>query len=113
MENKEDLAASYLPSPSSQPDYPCGLSISLTEQELDKLNLDYEDVKPGDLIHFHAMAVVTSVSHNANRDQEPQCRVELQITHMSAENEEYEDEEDEDEEGSENKKDRYSKLYGA
>lgn len=97
-----------VPSPMNQPDYPYGLSISLCEEELDKLNIDYEDVAPGDLVHMHSMCMVTSVSKNDNQHSGPTCRIELQITHIAAEDESEEDEEAEEEMKSSG---RTSKLY--
>lgn len=87
-----------MPSALNQPDYPYGLSISLCEDELAKLNLDDEDVQPGDMIHMHCMATVTSVSKNDNTTSGPSCRIELQITHISAENEAEEDAANDEEE---------------
>lgn len=113
-EDKQEWLKSSYPSPNSVPDYPYGLALSLSEQELKKLGLYDEDIKPGDMFHFHAMAVVTSTSENVNKDQEPKCRVELQITHMSAEDEADEDEEDEESEDapkSLSASERVSKLY--
>lgn len=75
------------------PMYPYGLCISLCDDELEKLDMD-DDVEVGDMFHFHALAKVTSVSRNATEDGE-RNRVELQITHMEAENEDAENEEEE------------------
>ena len=98
------------PTPSSAPRYPYGLSISLCEKELEKLDIDYNDINQGDLVHLHAMAVVTSKSCQETQGGST-CRIELQITHMAG----IEDESDEDEEaekvlrsGSDK---RISKLY--
>lgn len=68
------------PSPSK---YPYGLCISLCEGELEKLGLSDEDVEVGDMIHFMAMASVTSISKRDDANG-PTCRMEFQITHMSA-----------------------------
>lgn len=87
LSSKEALEYSA-PSP---PRYPYGLGISLCEEELEKLDLTDMELEPGDMIHLHCMATVTSVSKNANQDGE-HCRVELQITHIAAEDEEEEDE---------------------
>lgn len=75
-------------------DYPYGLCISFCEDELEKLNLDSEDVSIGDMIHLVCMAEVTSISRNANQNGDS-CRLELQITHIAAEDEDTEDEEEE------------------
>ena len=77
------------------PDYPYGLRICLTTAELAKLGFDEADMPEyGDMLHFVAMACVTfaNTSHGENgRDR----RVELQITHMSLENESAEFQDDE------------------
>ena len=91
----------------SRPRYPYGLCISLCSDELEKLGLADLDLEPGDMLHFHAMATVTSVSMNQRQDAEDHCRVELQITAMSAESE---DEENNEEDKKEDKG-RLKKLY--
>lgn len=88
----EDL---YFPTPSDQPAYPYGLSIRLTGPELDKLQIPYEDLCTGDMIHMHCMGIITSKSDSQRMSGEDSCCVEIQITHISAENEDEEDEEDE------------------
>lgn len=104
-DEKEEEAEEYsLPSPDSVPDYPYGLSISLGQDELEKLSRQVDDFELGDLIHMHVMGVVTSVSQRADQSGE-NCRVEIQITHISAENEEDENEEEEKQE------DASSRLY--
>lgn len=55
------------------PNYPGGLCISLTHNELSKLGLD-ADCEVGDLLHAVCMAKVTSVSKT-----EDSCRIEMQI----------------------------------
>lgn len=70
-----------------QPLYPWGLSISLSNDELDKLDLD-ADCDVGDTIHLFALAKVTSVSKSEMElDGKPisNKRVELQITHIALE----------------------------
>lgn len=84
------------------PIYPYGTCISLADDELEKLNMD-EDVEVGDMFHFHALAKVTSVSRHETEDGKKN-RVELQITHMEAE-----DEDDENEQAEQNI--RRSSLY--
>lgn len=85
----EDMARSMMPGMGSQ--YPYGLSISLTHNELAKLGLE-ADCEVGDMLHLFAMAKVTSVSNNATETSQD-CRIELQITHLSVENEDEENEE--------------------
>lgn len=87
----------------SPPRYPWGLSISLCQDELDKLGLLDEELCVGDMLHLHCLAKVTSVSSNETEDGS-HCRVELQITHMTGT-------EDEDEENKEVDKRMTSKLY--
>lgn len=72
------------------PVYPYGLCISLCQDELAKLNLD-DGCDVGDTIHIFAMARVTSKSSSMNEASGPNCRIELQITDMSVENEDDED----------------------
>jgi hypothetical protein len=93
------------------PVYPYGLCISLTEEELAKMNMGDEPLpEVGDMIHLMAMAKVTSVSENERVDDAGNktkcCRVELQITHLATENE---NEEDAREEATEQ---RHGRFYG-
>lgn len=74
--------------PMSGEDYPWGLSISLGNDELEKLDLD-GDCTAGDTIDLRAFAKVTSVSvREINGRQER--RIELQITDLAVESEEEE-----------------------
>jgi hypothetical protein len=87
--------------PVSVSKFPYGLSISLTEKELEKLGLD-NDVEAGDYLHCVMMAKVTSVHHHHSDTEDgvdSGCRVEMQIVAMSVEDEstEYEDEETDEE----------------
>jgi hypothetical protein len=90
------------------PVYPYGLCISLTQDDLDKLDLD-PDCEVGDIVHLMAMAKVTSRSENemetADGKKEKCCRIELQITHLSVE-----DEDDEDPQAQADK--RRGRFYG-
>lgn len=83
-----------MPMDSGQPKYPYGLSISLTDEELEKLDLE-PDCEVGELIHLTAMAKVTSVSQNETTDGK-RCRIELQIIALGAEDEDEEGEEEEE-----------------
>ncbi len=76
------------------PKYSYGLSLCFDQETLDKLDLDSEDVEPGDLLHMVCMAEVTSVSKQDTGDGE-KCRIELQLTHVGLENAstEYDDDE--------------------
>ena len=83
----EEMTKAMMPAaiggPSNQ--YPYGLCICLTHDELAKLGLS-GDCEVGDMLHLHAMAKVTSVSSNASESAET-CRIELQITDMEVEDE--------------------------
>ena len=87
--------------------YPYGLCISLCNDELEKLNLDTDDVEPGDMLHLHCLASVTSISKR-DTGEGPDERVELQIQFISAESED--DENEEADKGMSATK-RMSKLY--
>lgn len=63
------------------PLYDYGLTLRLSHETLEKLDLDADDVDAGDLLDFRAMAKVTSVSKNDTGDGE-KCSVELQIVMM-------------------------------
>ena len=73
---------------SSQPRYPYNLSLSLTNDELEKLGLDCsdEECEVGNYLHLHALAEVTGYSKSATQDGERHC-LNLQITHLSVEDE--------------------------
>ena len=86
----EEKLDTCMPMPCERPNYPWGLKICLTHNELDKLGLD-ADCSIGDLIDMRCMAEVTSVSKSDGANGE-ECRVELQIKFMSCENEAEEDE---------------------
>jgi hypothetical protein len=98
-ESKDKYLGMPMPAdqPANGPVYPYGLCISLTHDDLEKLDLD-DNPEVGDLIHVVAMAKVTSVSKRDTQDGKCDCRIELQITHLGLEDEttEYEDIEDEE-----------------
>lgn len=74
-------------------EYPYGLAISLDNESLKKLEVDFDSVEVGETYHFMAMAKVTSKSRN-ERDSGGPCEcIELQITSLSAESEDAEGEE--------------------
>lgn len=89
---KVEVAESTSPVADNIPDYPWGLSISLCEEELEKLGIDPENLGVGDILHMHALMKITSVSSSENEHTGKCCRVELQITHMSGEEEDQENE---------------------
>lgn len=74
--------------------YPYGLAICLNDEELQKLDLD-DDIEVGEIVHLHCLAKIISVSSNDTNDGIKK-RVELQITHIAAEDEDKENEKMED-----------------
>lgn len=87
--NKEELAETPMEEMAEDaPIYPYGLCICLTQDELEKLDLD-SDCNVGDTIHLMAMAKVTSISKNETSEGE-NCRIELQITDLGLEDEDEE-----------------------
>lgn len=94
-EDRKDQMPAVL-SPGEGPKYPWGLSIRLTQHQIEKLNLDYSDWKIGDMFHLHALAKVTSISEHENENSQD-CCIELQITHLAGESEDQENEEAEEE----------------
>lgn len=89
----EEVEQSPLPALAETSRYPYGLCIHLTEHEIEKLGLDHKDCSVGDMLHLHCMATVTACS-----ESQAGCRIELQITHISAEDEDEENEEEEESE---------------
>lgn len=79
------------PTSPEQPIYPYGLSISLGDDEITKLDLN-TDCEVGDMLHMHCLAAVTSVSKNQTTSG-TRTRIELQIRYISAESEDAENEE--------------------
>lgn len=82
---KEQQESPVMP---NAPIYPYGLCISLSQDELEKLNLEPE-CQVGDMIHLLAMAKVTSISQYETTES-ANCRIELQITHLGLEDEDSE-----------------------
>lgn len=77
--------------------YPYGLRITLTKDEIDKLDVDHTDWEVGDVFHLHAFAKVVSISSNETEGGED-CTVQLQITHLAGPEDEDEENEEMDEE---------------
>lgn len=71
------------------PDYPYGLRITLSEDELAKLDLEGE-CSAGDMIDLRAFAKVTNVNIT-DVDGKPRRSIELQIQQIALENEETEE----------------------
>lgn len=93
-EAKEDAPQPAASASFKGPRYPYGLSISLGDDELKKLGLDGDLPSAGEMIHLFAMAKVTSAGEHESMDTNGKTsicrRVELQITHLAAENEDQE-----------------------
>jgi hypothetical protein len=88
------------------PKYPYNLSISFCKDELEKLELDINDIEIGDFLHLHSMARVTSKSNYET--EEGECpRLELTLAFLEVEDEAMEDEEEEDK----SLKNKLPKLY--
>lgn len=67
------------------PIYPYGCCLSLDEGTLEKIGLDDEEPKVGDLVHFCCTAQVRAIPGermNADGTTDKNGCVELQITHM-------------------------------
>lgn len=77
-----------MPLESGAPVYPWGLSITLGDEQLEKLGLEPPEV--GDLLDSRMMLKVTSVSVNETTSGKC-CRVEAQIIMMAVEDEESEE----------------------
>lgn len=87
------------------PQFPWGLRISLTERELETLDLDPAGAQVGGMVHGHFMARITSASIDQNQDGKTRHRIELQIEQMCVESEDEENAEAE-------KKPARRSLYG-
>lgn len=88
----ESKLDAVMPIETAKPDYPWGLRISLTEEELGKLDLDHKDAQVGGVFHLHGLARITSVSVNKNSDGKETCRIEAQIEDLAIESEDEENE---------------------
>lgn len=105
-EKAESMIASSMPTPMVE-DYPYGLRICLTQDELAKLGLE-ANCEDGDMIHLNAMATVTSCTETKTNG-ETSCRIELTITHMAVEDEGAEAEEADE---TEDKPSKMQRRYG-
>lgn len=76
--------------------YPWGLRISLSQDELEKLDIEHSDLEIGATYHAHVMMKIVSISANETEGGKKNCCVNMQITSMSVESEDQENEEDDD-----------------
>ncbi len=90
LDDEEKIDAP-MPIPTEKPDYPWGLRISLTQAELDKLNLDPDDAVVGGIFHLFGMARITYVSQSEDENGSC-CRIEAQIESLGVESEDEENE---------------------
>lgn len=86
-EAKADMPATAVSMPmGGVPEYPYGCCISLDDESLKKLGLDGDMPSVGEMVHFGAIAKVTSASMHQSIDESGAakecCRIELQITDM-------------------------------
>lgn len=84
------LSPSDGPARAQGPRYPYGLSLCFNDDVLKKLKLDFTDVNVGETLHLFAFAKVTGKSMNEDADAGANQRIELQITHLSGEDEDEE-----------------------
>lgn len=95
LSDEEKMDASQPIAMNDVPDYPYGLRICLTHEEMKRLDLDPSEAFVGGIVHLHALARVTSVSISDSAatqysDGGPNCRIELQIEDMCIESEDEE-----------------------
>lgn len=79
------------PTEPAGPMYPYGLCITLTEDEIKKLDIDTSDVEFGDMLNLCIVAKVTNVSKREDESGSHE-RVELQITHLGVDGDDEGDE---------------------
>ena len=78
-DDKMDMA---FPSVADQPDFPWGLRISLTTDELQKLGIDVKEASVGDYFQIRALCCVSSIS-SSDTAKGPCDRLEAQIEAMN------------------------------
>ncbi len=88
-----EIKDALAPSMPSVPIYPYGLAIRLGKDELEKLDVDYDDWEVGDNFHLFCLAKITSIRKSETTDGHD-CCVEMQITEISGESEEEEENEE-------------------
>lgn len=89
----EPIEVGGKPETPAYPLYPYGLSISMDEKVLDKLNVDFDDWEVGDVFLLKNLVKITSKSENESTDGK-RCRVEMQIIAISGQIDDEENEED-------------------
>lgn len=98
-EKEKDMQGPAVSEAGEGPTYPYNLSISLTNDELEKLGIDCEDddAKVGNFLHGHFLAEVTGYNKSDTGTGEKHT-LNLQITHLAIEDEDEENEEAEENE---------------
>lgn len=93
-----EMEEGMVPKPSDQSVYPYSLSITLEDDELEKLGLDCEDeeCQVGNYLHLHALAEVTGINKRDTGDGQKTC-LNIQITHLQIEDEGSENDEADEE----------------
>ncbi len=81
---------------STQDPYPYGLSISLDEDSLKKLDIDISDYSVGDELELHAKVKVRSLRQSESETSGKDRSMDLQVTDMCLESPESEDDGDEE-----------------
>jgi hypothetical protein len=79
----EEVIAEPSPEKYEGPRYPWGLCMSLSQDEIKKLGIDFESIDVGSAVQIAGVANVTSKSSNESDKGEPTQRIELQVTHLS------------------------------
>lgn len=92
MDPEETKEVSPMPDMGAQPIYPWGLSIRLTQDELEKLDME-DECEVGDLVCFKSLAKVTSVTKN-DTTEGSKTNIELQIIGIELDGCHDEDDED-------------------
>ena len=85
LDDEDQLDGIPMAMPSGKPvapQFPYGLRISMSEKDLERLKLSYEEANVGDYLEFRARACVTSASEHKIEAGGTCCRVELQIESM-------------------------------
>lgn len=86
----EEMADAAMPIEWTPSDYPPGLCICLTADEMTKLGIDPSEATVGSVFIFHAMARVTNVSSNEGENGSS-FRLEAQIEQMDVDGDEQDD----------------------
>lgn len=92
----QEMEDASTPSPEKECVYPFSLSLSLDDEELQKLGLDCEDpeCEVGNYVEIHALAEITG-KNKRDTGEGAKHSLNFQITHMNIEADEDEENEDE------------------